>query len=324
MILRCRELLVAVTAVMLHASGSVVRADSWAIVVGVNEYPRVRLADGSQPPPLRGAEADADVMANVLIERFAIPKDHLQLLKGTLATRAKLQTAFADVSRQAQPDDLFVFHFSGHGTRVPDRRPFDEEDRLDEALCLADTNGDGENLLIDDDLARWLEDIPARQITVILDCCHAGTGTKAPDDDVVPRFLPLSVATNAIMLPKPAWRELRDMTKGGTRHLTAFFACRSDQQAYERRFPIGKVPAKGGQAPAKAGQFTQALLAGLRDSAADANKDGTITNQELLRFSVERLDDSFNRNRSRPAERQEPLLETEDANSPVFGRSGGR
>ena len=200
----------------------------------------------------------------------------------------------------------------------------DEEDKLDEALCLADTNEDGENLLIDDDLARWLEDIPARQITVILDCCHAGTGTKAPDDDVVPRFLPLSVATNAIMLPKPAWRELRDMTKGGARHLTAFFACRSDQQAYERRFPIGKVPAKGGQAPAKAGQFTQALLAGLRDSAADANKDGTITNQELLRFSVERLDDSFNRNRSRPAERQEPLLETENANTPVFGRSGGR
>lgn len=313
----CLKRLAVVAASVLLASSTVAQADSWAIVVGVNEYPRVRLADGSQPPPLRGAETDADAIANMLIEHFAFPKDHVRLFKGAEATRAKLQTAFADVSRQAKPDDVFVFHFSGHGTRVPDRRPFDEDDKLDEALCLADTNGDGDNLLIDDDLALWLEALPARQVSVILDCCHAGTGTKNPDDDLVPRFLPLAVTTDRIQPPKQSWRELRDTTKGSPRRLTAFFACHSDQQAYERRFPNVKAPAKGGQ-------FTQALLAGLRDSAADVNNDGTITNRELLRFAAVRLDKTFNQTRTRSTERQEPLLESEDADVPVFGRVGGR
>ena len=306
-----QTLLAVVATGVLLASGTAIQADSWAIIVGVNEYPNVRLSNGSTPPPLRGAEADADAIANALVEGFGFPEENVQLLKGTEATRAKLQTAFEEMTRQAGRDDVFVFHFSGHGTRVPDRRPFDEPDKLDEALCLADTNGEGENLLIDDDLGLWLEVLPVRQVTVILDCCHAGTGTKDPDDDLVPRFLPVSLAPGTTKPAKQSWRELRDTTKSGTRRLTAFFACHSNQQAYERRFPNVKAPAKGGQ-------FTQALLAGLRD----ADKDGTITNEELLRFAAERLDETFNKTRTQKGERQEPLLESEDAEAPVFGRAG--
>ena len=300
------------------ANGAAVRADSWAIVVGVNEYPLVEIGESSSPPPLKGAEGDADAISSLLIDQFEFPKEHVQLIKGADATFAKLQAAFSEVTRQAQPEDIFVFHFSGHGTRVPDRRPFDEDDDLDEALCLVDTNGDGENLLIDDDLALWLDDLPARQVSVILDCCHAGTGTKGPDDDLAPRFLRLSVTTDPVAPPKHAWREFRNITKNGKRRLTAFFACHADQQAYERRFPHVKAPAKGGQ-------FTQALLAGLRDSAADANAaadvnaDGITTNQELLQFTNEWLDKKFNHMRTIQTEKQEPLLESEDADAPVFG-----
>lgn len=314
--IRCsRPSLVAILATsVLLAGGTFAQGDSWAIVVGVNEYPNVKLSDGSATPPLRGAEADADAVANVLIERFEFPKSHVKLLKGADATRAKLQSAFQDVTRQAMPDDVFVFHYSGHGTRVPDRRPFDEPDKLDEVLCLADTNGDGENLLIDDDLGLWLEDLPAGRVSVILDCCHAGTGTKDPDDDLVPRFLPLNLASAPIQPAKKSWGELRNTTKSGPRRMTAFFACHADQQAYERRFPDVKAPAKGGQ-------FTQALLAGLRDTAADADKDGKITNQELFRFAAKRLDQTFNKTRTHQSERQEPLLETEDVEAEIFGRS---
>ena len=82
------NLLAVVASGALLANGASTQADSWALVVGVNEYPRVKLSDGSPPLPLRGADADADAITNMLIERFGFPKEHVQLLKGAAATRA--------------------------------------------------------------------------------------------------------------------------------------------------------------------------------------------------------------------------------------------
>ena len=289
------------------------RAENWAIVVGINDYPEFRLPDGAQPPALRGAETDADAIARRLVEDFAFPEAHVVLLKGRRATHSRVKQAFEDVARQARATDLFVFHFSGHGTRVADRKPFDEPDGVDEALCLADATDKQENLLVDDDLALWLDAIPARRITIILDCCHAGTGIKGSDDDIAARYLPIpESAGTRLAEPEIAWRELRGVTKDIGRQLTAFYACKAEQQAYERRFP--HLPA-----PARAGQFTQAMLAGLEKNAADADGDGKVTSAELLRFAALRLDETFNKLRDRPDERQEPLLESDDAEALPFG-----
>lgn len=46
------------------------RGEGYAVIVGVNECPEFRLPDGSRPRPLRGAEHDADAMANLLVEGF--------------------------------------------------------------------------------------------------------------------------------------------------------------------------------------------------------------------------------------------------------------
>jgi uncharacterized caspase-like protein len=93
--------------------------------------------------------------------------------------------------------------------------------------------------------------------------------------------------------------------------MTAPFACRPEQQAYERRLPHQT-------APARSGQFTYYLLEGLRDQRADANRDGAITNQELLDYAGRRLSETFNRIRPLPADREEPLREG-PGTSAVFG-----
>src|SRR5579864_5554561 len=122
--------------------------EKYAIVVGVNECPKFRFPDGSKPRPLRGAEADADAVADMLIRRYGFPDRNVLLLKGAQATREGVQRAFIQVARKSRADDVFVFHFSGHGTQVPDRQPFDEPDGLDEALCMWDTTERGENLVV--------------------------------------------------------------------------------------------------------------------------------------------------------------------------------
>jgi len=205
---------------------------------------------------------------------------------------------------------LVVFHFSGHGTQIPDRPPIDEtEDGLDEALCLADSTSEGDNLLVDDELGLWLDDIEAAQVTVILDCCHAGTGTKDTDDDIAARYLPFPGVQRS-KAAKSFWRELKPTTKSLFCRHTAFFACEPQQQAYERRFPEMT-------APARAGQFTHFLLLGLASGQADANHDGVITNAEAIQFARSQLDKGFNQARDEKA-RQQPTLEADDKDAPVI------
>ncbi|HUY36785.1 MAG TPA: caspase family protein [Pirellulales bacterium] len=283
-----------------------------ALVIGVNDCPDFELPDGGLPRPLRGAEADADAVANALVEQFGFQEVNVELLKGTDATLASIRGAMKRAAERTRSTDQFVFHFSGHGTQLADRRPYDERDDLDEALCPHDATADGEHLLVDDELGRWLDDLRAGQVTVILDCCHAGSGTKEPDDDVAPRYLPGRVRANRPDAQDEPWRDLRGATKALGRRTAAFFACGADQRAYERRMP-------GQRAPARAGQFSHYLLEGLRDDRADANRDGVVSNQEALDYASKRLNATFNRDRPLAADRQEPVLEADSADSPLFG-----
>ena len=282
----------------------------YALVVGVNECPQFRLTGGVRPRPLRGAEADADAVAGALERQFGFPAPNIELLKGSQATYAGVKAALARLQEKARRGDCVVVHFSGHGTQIPDRAPLDETtDHLDEALCLADATDTGQNLLVDDELGILLDDLEADLVTVILDCCHAGTGTKDPNDDVVARYLPFP-GVRYTQETKPAWREISVTSKGLFSRRTAFLACRADEEAYERRLPeLGMST--------RVGQFTQYLLLGLAEDAADADADGVTTNQDLIAFARARLDKSFNRSRQ-PDLRQQPVLESDDADAPVF------
>jgi metacaspase-1 len=296
--------IVTVLVVSILAAGPS-RGEGFALIVGVNDCPAFRLPDGSRPRPLQGAENDADALAGILIHQFGFASRNVVVLKGPEATRQEILSWFVRLAKQARVEDHFVFHYSGHGTQVPDVQPFDEPDGLDEALCPWDATANGEHLIRDDELALWLDDLSARRVTVILDCCHAGTGTKDAGDDpeIVSRFLPMRQVVHRPAAVKSPWRELKGDTKEFGRQMTSFFACQPDQEAYERRF-LDRRP------PHRAGQFSHFLIEGLRDHAADRNRDGIVSNGELLGFISRRLDESFNRNRPTPAGRQNPAIET--------------
>lgn len=298
--------------VALRASA---RAESWALVVGVNDCPEFRLPDGSRPRALRGAEGDAQAFAAMLAGQFHFAKEHIRQLQGRDATRDAFTKALGGLLQHVQAKDSLVLYFAGHGTQLADQRPLDETDGLDEALCLADSTA-GKNLVRDDELGRWLETCKAGQITVILDCCHAGTGIKDPDEEIAARFLPM-------VQQKPAppgdaerqspWQDLRGATKSLERRtLAALFACQPDQQAYERRFPNQKPPARSGQ-------FTRYLLAALKENAADTNADGQITASEATAYINRQLDESFNHARATHSDRQQSFFELTGDEHSLFG-----
>ena len=89
-----------------------------ALLVGINNYT-------SGIRPLQGCLTDVEMQRELLIHRFGFnPKDILEV-NDTKATRSEIITAFEEhLIKQANPDDIVVFHFSGHGSRIIDPNPY--------------------------------------------------------------------------------------------------------------------------------------------------------------------------------------------------------
>lgn len=275
-------------------------AKRYALVVGVNGCPDFRVGGIMAVRPLRGAEYDAGQFAETLKKHWNFTDENLTLLRGDEATYAAVTKAMDQIAAEAGSQDSVVFYYAGHGTQTADQAPLDEPlgERLDEALCLFDANERGENLLIDDQIARWISRLKATQVSVILDCCHSGTGVKGNDDQLIERgiTLPVVAAQPRSMDASEQWNELGRTRKSGGQRLIAFYACNSGQSAYERRFaqPAGQPM----------GQFTRHLLEVLTDpTIADSDEDGSLSVSEAADYVRSKLDEDFNH--SRPAPRQQ-------------------
>ncbi len=142
-----------------------------ALLVGINRYPD----PGNE---LKGCVNDVRQMAETLKSRFGFPGDgNMRILTDARATTKAILDGLAWLTAGTSPGDSLVFHYSGHGSQVPDRNGDETSDRLDEILCPYDL--DWEHPLTDDDLAAACADVPqGALLTVILDCCHSGTALR--------------------------------------------------------------------------------------------------------------------------------------------------
>ena len=118
--------------------------------------------------------------------------------------RGRDQGADSRVRRKATSS---LLHYSGHGSNVPDDDNGDEADGRDEILCPTDL--DWKDPMRDDWLRKTLDGLKAGvNLTVIMDCCHSGTNTRAilpPDAPVKERYLPSPWGSGRGRIrPKPA------------------------------------------------------------------------------------------------------------------------
>ncbi len=111
----------------------------------------------------------------------------LALLNNGEATRDAVAAAFAKAAERLEPGGMFLFTYSGHGSFLPDTSgdealdPGSEDDHQDETLCLFD------GMLVDDEIGvMWQAFKSGVRAAVLLDCCHSGTGIKAPPPGHVP------------------------------------------------------------------------------------------------------------------------------------------
>lgn len=157
----------------------------YALFTAIDAYP-------SPVRPLKGCVNDVTRLRDLLVARMVSADDHFVplLLTNAEATRQGLINAWRGHLGQAGPGDVALFYYSGHGSyenAPPEFWDF-EPDKRNETLVCYDSRLPGGWDLADKELAQLIAEVAANgpHFTVILDCCHAGSGTRDAED-VTPR-----------------------------------------------------------------------------------------------------------------------------------------
>ncbi|CAK9858013.1 unnamed protein product [Sphagnum jensenii] len=138
-----------------------------AVLAGCN-YPGTKCE-------LHGCANDVIRMKKTLLERFGFHEADILLLldsdpKLPQPTGANIRQSLAKLIEDVQPDDVLVFHYSGHGTQVPPESGVPDDTGMEEAIVPTDMN-----ILTDDDFRDLVNKIPSGvTFTFISDSCHSG------------------------------------------------------------------------------------------------------------------------------------------------------
>ncbi len=154
-----------------------------ALLIGIDHYACATV------PDLGGAVNDVHALAALLQQRFHVPPSQISMLTNEAATVAGVKQAIrqqllAPVRAHVQqhPDaepPTVLLHFSGHGSQAPDPTG-QKPSGLDETLVCHDSRLPNIYDLKDWELGQLLDEVgqQTENITVVLDCCHSGSGTR--------------------------------------------------------------------------------------------------------------------------------------------------
>lgn len=150
-------------------ASAVRRAPKRALCVGINDYPY----DGND---LNGCVNDAHAWGELLTSNYGFATSDVRVITDAEATKANVVAALKDLVAGAREGDVLVFQNSSHGSYVADTSG--DEPTYDEVLCPYDVDS---NDIPDDELRGILSGVARGvRLTVILDNCHSGSGTRAP------------------------------------------------------------------------------------------------------------------------------------------------
>lgn len=170
-----------------------------ALLVGVNY-----IGTGAQ---LGGCITDARNQKKLFMEQFGFLEENILLLTedqdpSMRPTNARIREGIKWLLEGAAAGDLLFFHFSGHGTQVPDLTCV-EGDGRSECLCPLDCDMARwqETVILDTEINQWFfQELPPHvRCVLFFDCCHSGTEANlqctrefGAVPDIIPRRFPIS------------------------------------------------------------------------------------------------------------------------------------
>ena len=232
-----------------------------AVIVGIEDYQSMT--------DLSYTIDDAEDMRNVLLAYTNWNDSNIQFLTDVDASKGEIESAISTMATLEDADDVCLFFFSGHGSRIPDDDD-EEVDSYDEVICPWDTTKELGNVISDDELGTWLAACQGN-VVVILDTCMSGGFTKGIEETVkavpnpqVPKDAIAKKHFGEGLVERLKQRPIsRDLNKTG---YVVLMACEEDKSAYESR-------------RLKNGVFTYYIVEGLW-GPADEDGDNNVSAEE--------------------------------------------
>ena len=249
----------------------------FALIIGINEY------ESPNIPNLKGAVPDADDVRDYLQNQLGVPSFQIRNLRNSAATRAAIIAGIEafSLSKEIEVGDPILIYYAGHGGSADTPKgwevgstgkielliPYDHSSPLEDAnpkhgipdrtmgaLLSQLAMKKGDNIVRLAYILSVVHQLTTWQ-TVILDCCHSGSGTrnssyKDPTELVRGIDVGHSIPSD---LDRDIWDDSLErgavvnasFTHGGLRSHVLLAACGSEENAIEHK---------------SRGMFTQRLL----------------------------------------------------------------
>jgi len=230
------------------------RKNLWAVIVGINRYPKVR--------PLKYAVNDARIFYNHLVEFNQIPRENVTLLLDQDATLTRMRSALGThLKNKAAQGDMVVIFFAGHGATEREVMSPDG-DGLEKYLlpCDADPKDLYATAMPMAEVSRIFGRIQSERLVFIADSCYSGaSGGRTIDVSGI-----RATISDAFLDRVASGKGRVIITASGANEVSAEYDT------------------------LKQGVFTYYLVEGLKGKA-DTDKDGTITVDEVYRYVSEEV-----------------------------------
>ncbi|KAI0027633.1 hypothetical protein K488DRAFT_34495, partial [Vararia minispora EC-137] len=157
----------------------------YALLIGINDYPHI--VGGN----LHGSVADVLRVQEFLVNKLHVPKARVRTLLNEYATQDGIMSrikGLADLDTINMGDPILIF-YAGHGGTLP--KPPESSWAVNNSTieCLVahdarynDTEETWVEGVVPDlvfaSLLHRLAEVKGDNITVILDCCHSGSGAR--------------------------------------------------------------------------------------------------------------------------------------------------
>ncbi len=229
------------------------------------------LSLGAATGALRYCGKDAESFAQLIGDKLRVPPQNSKILLGSHATKAAFEDGLRWLAKNTQPEDLVFIYFSGHGTLIRDQPPAHHPDGLSSAfVCYhekgtlqADSPELKHILLVGNNFADLMKDVPARRRLIVVDSCHSGSINKDITGTYVPKYLPLlspsqmkEIQIIASRTPAPSHTTRVSSSEFTESKESLLAACAKVESSYEDRSK-------------NSGLFTYWLLEGIRNGAPD-------------------------------------------------------
>ncbi|KZV77213.1 hypothetical protein PENSPDRAFT_679412 [Peniophora sp. CONT] len=253
----------------------------YALLIGVDKYASESIRD------LVGAVADAEkVQAFLRAQTPPISGERLELLTNEQATASKIihRIRRLRTNESIRRGDPILIYYAGHGSMIPKPDGWPSAESHMQCLSPHDARVSGrtvEGVVLDVTFGALLQALAKEKgnnITVILDCCHSGSGTR--EDDRVPRGLEFKTEdgetdlTVDVSYQKDIWDSddaarglflLPQFANSGLQSHIVLSACGPTQSAFEN-------------SRTHEGHFTSAFLRTIEESGMGT----TMTYSELM------------------------------------------